>query len=904
MTSQHKFSLFFLTRKLGWAAIGLLMMAGLTRCSSESKTVTAKSYHNFHAFFNGYYHANVRYKEATQSLEKAVLPPDQGYMSLIDPLTDKPSEANMKLLDEAIKKCEVVIYRRKNSDWVDDSRFLIGRCWYYKRNFAMAQMNFDYLRFAHKKSDLIPNVMLWQAKTQYQYENYWNTKQILNDLLKLPRVDNDVRGESSLILADLLVKDGEYSRAIQVLDDDLPNIQGKRNLARVHFLLGQLYDKLSVFSKSLDHYQKAQNLNYSDAFSFKATLAILNLKIKYQPENDVNSELAREFGKLASESRYEEFFDEIYYQRALLSLKENATADAMDFLKKSIAVSKGNNLQKTLSYFKVGELYFSKLHKLNTAQAYFDSAAKLAQPTMAEFKRIQNMSKVLDQYVDNKNTVQEGDSLLYLSKLTENEQNEVLDRAIDDEALRAENEAQKKAAGGQVKPSGLVQLTDNNGGANTTSGPNASSFYFDNTALVATGKTEFVRIFGNRINEDNWRRSKKEVSYNSNANAIAITATPAVTEKSRKEIRDAQREALRKEIPKDTAAIGKINRKSAEALGALASLFNDELAMPDSAERTYQEILQRYPKTNYAARSLYALYRLYLTKGPETAQAYSKLILTDYPTSQFAQLIRNENKKTKLESGDSETAYEGVYALYKNGDYNTVLTFANILQPKFNKDDPFSPKLMYLKGLAYAQLQNIDSMISTYKTLVAVYPNAPIAKWAQATLKSYTNREYLTSLPHYEFSNTAATDKKDKTSLVELEKAATQFRDFSLLKQPQENLMTTMLIETSKIGQKELITLLEAFNKQSFANFNLSVNVFQYQNKHMVYIAQFIDYPNAFKYIEALQRTPTIAALVADPKHDIVFATPVNFRIAFAQRRYDNYLEFFKAMAPSWRNEK
>lgn len=879
----------------------LLALLSLFSCNSEKKTLTSKAYHNFHAYFNGFYHANLRYKEATASLEKAVEPPTDGFMPLLDPVAEKPSDANVKLLDEAIKKCEVLIYRRKHSDWVDDARFLIGRCWYYKRNWGMAQTNFDYLRFAYKGSDLTPAVILWQAKTQYQYENFWNTKRLLDELLKQPNVDRDVRAEASLIYADLLVRDGEYSLAAKVLDDDLDNMRGKRNLARVNYLLGQLYDKLAVFPKSLEHYLAADRINYSDALSFRARLAVINLKIKYQPENDLNLDLASELDRLASESRFTNFQDEIFYQRALLSIKENKHKEAIQFLKLSIARSKGNAVQKTLSYFKCGELLFGKFNQLAAAQAYLDSAATLAKPELADYKKIQSMSRVLGQYVGYKKTIRQSDSLLYLSHLTDNELDEVLDKTIADADVRLEMEAAKKAEEAKQRPPA------DNAGANASAGPtfgstpsNAGSFYYDNLQLVESGRAQFIKQFGSRPNEDNWRRRNKErVLAGAADNQSADAKTP------RSQTRQSRRDALRQNVPRDTASIHATERQLADALSALAALFKEELQMPDSAYRTHTEVLQRFPNTLFAARALYALYRLYKDERPESARAYADLVLREYPQSQYALLIRNENKKTKLEAGDSETAYEGLWGLYNNADYKTVINFVKVLEGKFGKEDAYTGRLLYLKAMAFARMQQPDSMLAALRLLVAEHPTDPAAARAKQTLASYENRAYLSNLPRYEFNNNApdATNKPTGTP-EDIKAAGERFRDFNLRKQASETLMGVALIEATKIGQKELVTLVENYNKRKFAQLNISVNVFEYQGKHLLYLAQFNDFAGAFAYIDALRKEPTLAALVNDPAHDIVFATPLNFRIAFAQRRFDHYLDFFAAMQAEWRNEK
>jgi len=893
-------------QKLGalWRLATVLLACGLWGCGANSKGPIARGYSNFHAFFNGYYHANVRYRSATRAIEKTVEIPTQGYLSLIDPPGDKPGGEADKLLDEAIKKCDFLIWRRKKSVWIDDARLLIGKCWYHKRNYPMASLNFDYIRFTYKKSPLIPEVMLWQAKVQYQNENYYTCKSLLAEVLQQANAPGRVRAEASLMLADLLVRDGEYSRALAALEKNEENIQRKRDRARVQFLMAQLYDKLKLPEKAVAYYTLAMKSNYSDAMAFKAQLNVLELQSRGASGASADVLLSETLKRMERESRFSEFLDEIHYLQALRSLKEKQYIEALGFLKKSLARSKGNKTQKALSYFRTAEIYFSHEQNLEKAQAFYDSAATVATPELAEFNRIKSLSRTLKRYVELKRDVHRGDSLLYLASLNPAQLEEALEQTLDAEELQQEQKEAQQILDAQKQAEAAALPSLQPVPTNTTpTASGRSTYYFENPQSLQNGMAAFIQKFGNRANEDNWRRRSKE------ANATGPSPTPASTggvpapTLSRAEQRKARAATLRNAVPADTAATNKLTQNLAADMGALAAMFAEELGMPDSARKVHLQIIKRFAGSLTAARSYYALHRLLLTAEPQQAHDYADIVLRDFPRSTYATLIRNEGKKTFIETGDAETAYEGLYFLFNNKDYRTVLNFSKVLSEQM-KEDPSVPKVLYLRAMAYAKIDQPDSMLATLQAVVKAYGSSEVGKRAQQTLTSYRNRAYLTNLPAYVFGSEASADGGAPKTADKMKAEAERFRDFAVQRQPHETLFGIVFVDPQKMAEQQLNQLLTDFMAREIPDFKVSVNVYQYGGKHLAYVAQFFDFRTAFKFVDGLRRLPDFKKLSADPERDVLFATSSNFRMAFAQKRFSSYVDFFQLMEKQWRNDK
>ncbi|RMF53621.1 MAG: hypothetical protein D6750_00740, partial [Bacteroidetes bacterium] len=70
--------------------------------------------------------------------------------------------------------------------------------------------------------------------------------------------------------------------------------------------------------------------------------------------------------------------------------------------------------------------------------------------------------------------------------------------------------------------------------------------------------------------------------------------------------------------------------------------------------------------------------------------------------------------------------------------------------------------------------------------------------------------------------------------------------------------------------------------------------VFLYNNTHhLAYIAQFPDYRSAEAYIQAIEGEPWYAQLGVKAPQEFFPISQANFRVAFTQKRMQDYAAFF-----------
>ena len=126
-----------------------------------------------------------------------------------------------------------------------------------------------------------------------------------------------------------------------------------------------------------------------------------------------------------------------------------------------------------------------------------------------DYDLVQNRKTSLNKLVENLNIIELEDSLQKVAKLSEIDRNKLLDRTVK-KAL--EQKEKEEAALVKLKESlNNKPIIENEGFA--ANKPSAT-WYFYNTSSLSLGYSEFMKRYGRRTLEDNWRRSNKE-SYTS-----------------------------------------------------------------------------------------------------------------------------------------------------------------------------------------------------------------------------------------------------------------------------------------------------------------------------------------------------------------------------------------------------
>lgn len=680
----------------------LIVVGGMsTSCSQESNSFVARTYHNLLARDNPFFLARERMKLVEVKVYDLK---EDNYNVILHPLPPLDTNKTKSLasqLDDIIKKASIPIRRHKNSDYVDDSYILVGRCRMYKGQFKMGMDTYKYMN-AHGKEENDKIEGLIYLMRAYMAANQYDNAKTVSDHIEKQKLTIKNKTLFNVTKAEYLRNFERYDEMIPLLEEAAP-LQKKRDLrSRMYFILGQIYQLNGNDSLAYKNYHKVVKSNPPYEMLF---ISRLNLYQVTNVNEDSKKKLNKYYAKLLKDLKNEEYKDKIYYEMALFEYKQKNINKAVEYLKKSSQASKTGGYQKGFTYLRLAEIYYDDLEDYENAAAYYDSTATTFNKKDKRYPLISKREKVLDEFVKHLNTIKRQDSLLAIAKLDTISLNILIDSIIAKEqaAYKAQQLALKKQKENAANNNGDAPLA-----AITNNDPNAKSWYFSNAAAVQNGQLEFVEKWGSRKLEDHWRRSKKEAIIDFEADAQSDTLkvngdTTKIPDKEKSDISTLKvdRKKYLTDIPYTPTQKAEANKKIEEALFQVANIYNHKLDETDRAIRTYNKLLQRYPETQYEPEVLYNLYLIYKDKKDEKKTEYYKnLLFTKHPNSIYSKLIRNPNyyRDAKIANKFAEADYKSTYELYKKNDFKSADSMASIIIEKY-PDSDILDKLTYIKIL-------------------------------------------------------------------------------------------------------------------------------------------------------------------------------------------------------------
>src|SRR5690606_12709946 len=277
-------------------------------------------------------------------------------------------------------------------------------------------------------------------------------------------------------------------------------LEKKDNPARVHFIIGQIFQDLGFESLAYDNYKESLKNNPEYELSFYTRLNMAQV-FELADSKDVNR--ARKFFKnLLKDRKNKEFQDKIYYEMAEFERKQGNQDLAIDYYKKSAQASVNNNRQQSYAFLRLGQIYYEEIKNYELAKNYYDSTIAVMPNDEPNYASVKKRQGILADFVTQLNTIALQDSLLRLSEM---DTTSLL--ALATEKFKTEQETlktqgrnnQRRSMTGREQQNPFAATEDNSSGGN---------WYFYNPSAVSAGRTEFMRRWGDRPLQDNWRRQQ------------------------------------------------------------------------------------------------------------------------------------------------------------------------------------------------------------------------------------------------------------------------------------------------------------------------------------------------------------------------------------------------------------
>ncbi|MEN3041420.1 MAG: tetratricopeptide repeat protein [Bacteroidia bacterium] len=861
-----------------WRRWGFLWVLGLTGCGAERQNALARNWHTFVSYFNGYYHAQQRFKLAQHEIERQTPDPSDGFIRIYPNIDPSIARAQYPRLEEAAKKCEVIIFRHKNGRYIDDCRTLIGQTWVLRSNFSNAEMNFNYVLNAFPNTPIKARIYWWQAYAALQEDNPYRAETRLTEALSLPyKKLKPYKAEIDALLAQALIVKGQPELARPFLERSVKHLDTRLRRVRGYYLLGQLYLHENKPTLAEGCFRKAYRMNATNALTFLSQFQLSLIRGSRDPR------LVRRLEKMAQSVQYEDFRDQIYYRIGQMYAEKGQYEAALTAYKK--AGAGGQSPARALAHYEAGRIYFEKLQDLSAAQKHFDTAAALIPEKHPKSPEIKALQARFQEYARLRVQIHFADSILTLAELSPEAQERIVDLYIQNEASRRAAEKTRR------ETENISASTSNPFAAQQSIMGGTGGFYFDNPIQVSNGRQEFLRLWGERPDEDHWRRRNKspdlagrgvasQASQTSDSTTIDIPDDLAQLTPQRVQL---LKKRLMAQIPKSPAQKKALEDTLIGAALMLAQVYVEAFARKDSAERLYHWLRQRFPHRSEAQiPALYGLYALY--SGTPQAEVYKQELLTKYPTSDYARLIQSGGRGTAAISPNLDI-HQALLDNYQQGEYLSVISFAEATRERW-KGTPSEPAILYLMAAAHTHLNERDKAIPLLRGLLQSHPQASCASLAQKLLERLERGQVPQVAESNPQSSPAASEGFSTPS--------SNTNGFTLQHRQGEAILVILLVPKEKITSEALKQHLARTHERNFGDQRLSMTVFLYNNTHhLAYIAQFSDYRSAFAYIQVIQNEPWFAELGVRSPQDIFPISQANFRVAFTQRRMHDYAVFF-----------
>ena len=836
----------------------LVVVVIFSRCSSEQNTVTADAYHNLTAHYNGFYYAREKIREVEQIIQRSLDDDHNQILRLYPKLDTILAKTYAKETEEAIKMASISIQRHPNSKWVDDNYIMVGLARLYDCDFVNAIQTFKYVNTKSNNIHTRHEALLNLVRTFTENEEYDKAEEAVRFLEK-ENLNKQNAKRLYLEKAYFYQVQNNYDNMVRNLTaaDTLLGIGDQK--ARIYFIIGQVYQKLGFGSEAYNYYRKCIATNPAYEIDFYARLNMAQVA-RLDDLRDIKT-VRNQFEKMLTDAKNQEFRDKIYYELAEFELKQGNLREAL--INYSAAAHAGTNkrIQGT-SYLRMGQLHFDSLKKYSLAKNYYDSAVSALPPDFENLENIKKRKELLGEFAKYTETIAWQDSLLYMASL-----DSITLRTQLDSTLASRKQAQEI---GKKKR----KRSQSNGGNNQSSNPffledsnTTGDWYFGNLSAVASGQSEFQRIWGTIPLEDNWRRSNKSAidQQVSEQAVVASGAGELTTESSNvKEVDEAAQIFL--QLPKTEEEKQKALAKIEDAYFHLGDLYYLHLNENINAIDAYSTLLQRFPESEFAPDVLYKLYLISTELNDGHADSYAQQLTSNYPNSNFTKLLLNPDylKETSEAAEKQKVIYKLAYQDFEIGHSKDA-------QEKINEalalgETSFTPQLELLHILITGKTENINRYQSELEEFLKKHPDDLLKPYAESLLASSKSLQ----------------QKLDNASSIRYANSleGPHYFEISYLQQARMS--------------ESLTVVLDKFIQQNFRGGKLKTStLFLNELYVLTMVTEFPDSRSAIEFLDKFDRQTSADNTLSTYKFNIFVITKENSDILYRTKALDEYLTFF-----------
>ncbi len=864
------------SRTAGSTALFLCIIVGITflsGCSTAKNSAGSRFYHATVTHYNTYFNGKEAFDKGYESQEKAMKVNWLEYPT-VNPAADaKTKGSGQNSYQTAIDKAKKCIkfhsisakpkrkpgktLTPKEKEWYAKTEYnpFLWNAWMLMADaqaqtgeFIEAASTYSYIANLYADEPEISALALGKMAWCYaQLDWYYEADELFSRTsgLKTGRqADMNIKA----LRAQALLRQERFEESIPLLELAIDRKGlSKSQRIRERYLLAQLYRLSGRNSDAAHSFGQVIRMNPSYDIEFQARIR----QTETMAAGQGSRKAMRKLERMLRDPKYKDLRDQVYYAMGNIEMLKNDTVSALRLYRAGADDNDRSAPDKGILLLTMADIYWDMADYGNAGKCY-SKAVGMINSDHKDFQTVKTRSSILEQLSSNLDAVQLQDSLQWLATLPETQVQQIIDNVIE-ELKQKELEEQEKDSNENTADTG----------SNETVGQESGAWYFYNSQAVERGKAEFLRQWGDRKLEDDWRRSNKSVLARDDEDDHQLQAGTAdgnISEKATSDTSFIQSDSLSDDphsreyyyrmIPYSPQALEESDRIISRNLLAAGIIFKNDLDEYSKAENELWRIVTDYPGSNEADESLYHLFLIYSHTGrEEMADSCVGRLQRLYPGSQYTVMLTDRDYIDNARYGRQreDSLYALTYEAFRNGDTSLVMHGCHVSETLYPMGQN-RPRFMFLHAVTQLQNGRPNVFLTELKELVSKYPTEDISQFAGLIAQGVRDGRSLKSSDLFSIWERDGSDGQMPDSLKPAFNNDRLQPYLFILAYPEDGL-----------NENQLLFEMASYNFSNYTMRNFDLVFSNEQGIGMLKVSEFLNFDEAYYYSRKLYSDPEMA---------------------------------------------
>ncbi len=677
---------------------------------------------NFTTFFNLYYNADELYTK----IEKQILDQKKDLFAIETPTIPPAANADVQKL---IEKCSAILQFSPNSSYVDDALMMLGKAFYYQKNYLKSQQKFKELLASDPEGGYALESRLWIGKCDMRLRNFPDGLVVLREVRAIAIEEDEEEIMEEAFIEEIVYRKtiGDIPAAILTANEFLEVSDNDEINGELWYEVGNLNMEIDDIENAVIAYENV--FEYSPGYDLEVAAKIkLGRALRISGESEKALSI---FTEMRSKDKYTDKYSDLELEMGITQSALGKYDEALGLFT-IVDTTYKNTPSSGAAKYEIGSVYEQGLKLLDSAAVYYQKAATATLPK--EYLNLaKDKNRLFSRYVLLKKDLNKyGKQLFYLEYPEEFKKDSV--QYVQDSLAIAEEISNVKEL--QEIWSGLGDML---AGTEDTTG------YYQDSVTVANLLVALLKDSLEYVNRDtifskvrNPQPQDSIIVAQFDSMLTNRTFDPMAQQKleQKKRERESMANQLVASLPdtlkfkNNPPRLPKISDDSLKTLLSknqldLGNLFLSEFNMPDSAYKYYYSNLTEYPNNAYYATSMFAMGSYYLTvDNQKSADSLFNIIYDNYKNESVVNAAA-----VKLNKPFIDLNYDPAMEEYKMAeeyllaeDYYAAIDKLKEI-PELYPKSSIAPKAIYASGwIEENKLNDYTAAVESYDTLIAKYP--------------------------------------------------------------------------------------------------------------------------------------------------------------------------------------